>query len=135
MAATTRVLILPEWQNSGSTYWQSRWQALHGFERVQQADRDRLRRPMKRAATYPPQLSTWRAFVCQRLPFPALVPYRTDDAFCTVNRTLAMAAHRGAHWGAEAVSLGNKGHPNGDSGLGDWPEGWRWLQRFAGAVR
>ena len=73
----------------------------------------------------------WRTFVCQRLPFPALVAYRTDDPFCKVNRSLAMAAR----WGAEAVSLGNKGHLNGDSGLGDWPEGWRWLQRFPGAVR
>jgi predicted alpha/beta hydrolase family esterase len=34
----TRVLILPGWQDSGPDHWQSRWQALHGFERVQQAD-------------------------------------------------------------------------------------------------
>ena len=34
----TRVLLLPGWQNSGATHWQSRWQALHGFQRVQQAD-------------------------------------------------------------------------------------------------
>lgn len=32
MAAATRVLILPGWQNSGAAHWQSRWQALHGFE-------------------------------------------------------------------------------------------------------
>ncbi len=69
--------------------------------------------------------------MCQRLPVPALVPYRTDDPFCKVNRTLAMAAHRGA----AAVSLGDKGHLNGDSGLRDWPEGLRWLQRFTDAAR
>ena len=33
-----RVLILPGWQDSGPDHWQSRWQARHGFERVQQAD-------------------------------------------------------------------------------------------------
>ncbi len=33
-----RVLILPGWQNSGPEHWQSRWERLHGFERVQQAD-------------------------------------------------------------------------------------------------
>ena len=38
MQATLRVLILPGWQGSGPAHWQSRWQALHGFERVQQAD-------------------------------------------------------------------------------------------------
>lgn len=33
-----RVLTLPGWLNSGPAHWQSRWEALHGFERVQQAD-------------------------------------------------------------------------------------------------
>jgi predicted alpha/beta hydrolase family esterase len=32
------VLILPGWQNSGPEHWQSRWEALHGFTRVQQHD-------------------------------------------------------------------------------------------------
>ena len=32
------VLILPGWQNSGPQHWQSRWEALHGFTRVQQHD-------------------------------------------------------------------------------------------------
>ena len=38
MTDSQRVLILPGWQNSGPGHWQSRWQALHGFERVEQAD-------------------------------------------------------------------------------------------------
>jgi len=33
-----RVLLLPGWQNSGPGHWQSRWQALHGFHRVEQDD-------------------------------------------------------------------------------------------------
>jgi hypothetical protein len=33
-----REFILPGWQNSGPAHWQSRWEALHGFQRVQQAD-------------------------------------------------------------------------------------------------
>ena len=32
------VLILPGWQNSGPDHWQSRWEALHGYVRVQQHD-------------------------------------------------------------------------------------------------
>jgi predicted alpha/beta hydrolase family esterase len=32
------VLILPGWQNSGPDHWQSRWEALHGYTRVQQSD-------------------------------------------------------------------------------------------------
>ena len=34
----TRVLILPGWQNSGPDHWQSRWERLHGYERVEQHD-------------------------------------------------------------------------------------------------
>ncbi|WP_311222136.1 MULTISPECIES: alpha/beta fold hydrolase [unclassified Acidovorax] len=34
----TRVLILPGWQNSGEGHWQSRWEALHGYQRVEQHD-------------------------------------------------------------------------------------------------
>ena len=182
MPATTRVLILPGWQNSGPTHWQSRWQARHGFERVRQADWDWPRRgdwmaqledavladprptalvahslgchlvaawaahsrhavhitgsllvapPDTARSDMPPQLSTWRVVVRQRLPFPALMACSTDDPFCSIERALEMAAD----WGAEAVSLGGKGHINGDSGLGDWPEGLRFLRRFTGAER
>ena len=35
---TTTVLLLPGWQNSGPTHWQSRWEALHGYTRVQQSE-------------------------------------------------------------------------------------------------
>lgn len=33
-----QVLLLPGWQDSGPDHWQSRWEALHGFRRVPQAD-------------------------------------------------------------------------------------------------
>ena len=32
------VLILPGWQNSGPDHWQSRWEAAHGYTRVEQHD-------------------------------------------------------------------------------------------------
>lgn len=32
------VFILPGWQDSGPAHWQSRWEQLHGYERVQQHD-------------------------------------------------------------------------------------------------
>jgi len=32
------VLILPGWQNSGADHWQSRWERLHGYRRVEQHD-------------------------------------------------------------------------------------------------
>lgn len=38
MTEHARVLILPGWQNSGPAHWQSRWESLHGFIRVEQSD-------------------------------------------------------------------------------------------------
>ena len=32
------VLTLPGWQNSGPLHWQSRWEAAHGYQRVEQHD-------------------------------------------------------------------------------------------------
>ena len=32
------ILILPGWQNSGPDHWQSRWEAQHGYRRVDQHD-------------------------------------------------------------------------------------------------
>jgi uncharacterized protein len=37
-ATGCRVLLLPGWLNSGPLHWQSRWEALHGHHRVEQAD-------------------------------------------------------------------------------------------------
>jgi hypothetical protein len=41
MTSAARTLILPGWQNSGSAHWQSQWEVLHGFSRVEQDDWDR----------------------------------------------------------------------------------------------
>ena len=38
MFGDRRVLILPGWQNSGPSHWQSRWEARYSFQRVDQAD-------------------------------------------------------------------------------------------------
>ena len=38
MKAEPRVLLLPGWLNSDAAHWQSRWEARHGFRRVEQSD-------------------------------------------------------------------------------------------------
>lgn len=174
-----QVLLLPGWLNSGPQHWQSRWEALHGFRRVEQDDWEWPRRgdwmarldqvlleqdqpvllvahslgcqlvaawaahtqhphrvagallvspPDTEREDMPPQLFNWRPIVRQRLPFPALAIVSSDDPYGALARSKAMASD----WGAEVVEIGPRGHINGDSGLGDWPEGLAWLQRLAG---
>ena len=75
----------------------------------------------------PPQLHGWRPAVLGKLPFPATLVYSEDDPFCAPAASLAMAAG----WGAQPHPIGSRGHVNGDSGLGDWPEGRRLLEALS----
>jgi len=135
MTAAHRVFVLPGWMNSGPEHWQSRWERLHGYERVEQADwvwprrgdwMARLDEVLLAAAEspavlvahslgchlvaawaahsshtgrvrgallvappdlecddMPPQVSTWRPIVRQRLPFAATLLYSHSDPYCS----------------------------------------------------
>ena len=115
-----RILLLLGWQDSGPGHWQSRWQALHGFERLQQDD------------WWWPKRADWMTRLQDSLladerpamPFPSTLVLSADDPFSDA----ACGLRTGADWGREIVSLGAAGHVNGDSGLGDWPEGLALLQ-------
>jgi hypothetical protein len=58
-----------------------------------------------------------------RLPFKTIVVASTDDPWCTLPKAQSWAAD----WGAEFESIGLRGHINGESGLGMWPQGRSWL--------
>jgi predicted alpha/beta hydrolase family esterase len=176
------VLVLPGWENSGPTHWQSLWEQQHGDERVEQDDwswpkrgdwMTRLEETLLASDTpallvahslgchlvaawashsqhlgrvraallvappdltrenLPPQLTTWRSTARQALPFPTITVFSEDDPYASVEASRAMAAA----WGSEVISVGARGHINGDSGLHDWPEGRQLLLRLAGVAR
>ncbi|GAB4557412.1 MAG: alpha/beta hydrolase [Rhizobacter sp.] len=175
----SRVLLLPGWLNSDTPHWQSRWEQLHGDQRVEQDDwlwpkrgdwmarleevllqsdkpavlvahslgcqlvaawaahsqhTHRVRAAMLVALPdverddMPPQLTAWRPIQRQSLPFKSMAIVSSDDPYCATDRAAQMAAD----WGSELMSIGARGHINGGSGLGDWPEGRAMLQALAG---
>ncbi|MDP3091869.1 MAG: alpha/beta hydrolase [Nitrospira sp.] len=63
-----------------------------------------------------------------RLPFPALVVASTNDSFGSIGHARACATA----WGSRFVDVGEVGHINADSGIGDWPEGYALFQEFVG---
>ena len=67
----------------------------------------------------PPQLHNWKPIRRSRLPFSSIAVLSSDDPFCSLERGTQMAAD----WGSDVVLAGPRGHLNGGSGLGDWPEG------------
>lgn len=60
------------------------------------------------------------------LPFPSIVVASRNDPFAALDRATMMARH----WGSHLVDVGNAGHVNADSGLGDWPLGITLLDRL-----
>ncbi|MEY2953323.1 MAG: hypothetical protein RLZZ401_1410 [Pseudomonadota bacterium] len=165
-------LILPGWQSSGPDHWQSRWQALHGYVRVEQHDwlrplrgdwmmrldetllalpahesvglvahslgcllvaawasHSRLTARVRSAllvapgdAERPelqPLLPSWSPIPLSRLPFGSLLVASRNDPYCSLDRAQALASA----WGSGFVDLGERGHINAGSSLGDWPDG------------
>jgi len=73
-----------------------------------------------------PLLPSWSPIVRSSLPFKTILVASRDDVHCTFEKADSLACD----WGAELVDLGNAGHINADSGLGDWPQGQALLRRL-----
>jgi len=74
----------------------------------------------------PPNLFNWRPIVRDRLPFASLVVLSSDDPYGSPQR----AARLASEWGSASFSIGERGHINADSGLGDWPQGRELLREL-----
>lgn len=60
------------------------------------------------------------------LPFKALIVASANDPFAQMER----ARHLAQCWKARLVDVGNLGHINSESNLGDWPQGQRLLKEL-----
>ena len=65
------------------------------------------------------QLPSWAPIARQRLPFASTLLGSRSDPYCSAERARALAAD----WGSAFRDMGDCGHLNAESGLGDWPEG------------
>lgn len=74
--------------------------------------------PQLDRADMPAELADFCPMPQQRLPFPSVLIFSTDDPYSDAG----WSARQAAAWGAEPIALGPRGHINAESGLGDWPE-------------
>ena len=79
----------------------------------------------------PPQVAAWRPVPAQPLPFPVTLVFSSNDPYCSATR----AAEFSTQWGATPWPAGACGHVNGESGLGDWPEGLALLAGWGVVLR
>ncbi|WP_372662027.1 RBBP9/YdeN family alpha/beta hydrolase [Hydrogenophaga sp.] len=168
------ILLLPGWQNSGPDHWQSRWEALYGYRRVEQHDWMHPRRGdwlarleevllgcdqpavlvahslgcqlavawaahsqnthrVKAALLVAPPdteredlrtiLPSWAPIPLGKLPFPSVLVVSSNDPYCPLERSQGFAAA----WDSRLLELGEAGHINAETGLGDWQQGALWL--------
>jgi predicted alpha/beta hydrolase family esterase len=66
-----------------------------------------------------PVLTSWAPIALQALPFKTVLLASRNDPFCSYERATTFATA----WGSELIDLGEQGHINAQSGLGDWPAG------------
>ena len=82
------------------------------------------------APSYPKGPTGWTPMPRNRLPFPSIVVASTDDEYATIERARSFADS----WGSTFVDIGDAGHINSASGLGDWPRGRELLAELVGAT-
>jgi hypothetical protein len=68
-------------------------------------------------------LPTWQPIAMQPLPFVSTLVGSHNDPFCRFERAQALAQA----WGSALHDMGDAGHINAESGLGDWSQGLAWL--------
>ncbi|HEX7649554.1 MAG TPA: alpha/beta hydrolase [Noviherbaspirillum sp.] len=77
---------------------------------------------------FPVQVVGFAPMPRKRLPFRAMVVASSDDPWCPLERARDWAND----WGSQFHDIGPRGHINGDSGLGRWEQGQRWLEELQG---
>jgi uncharacterized protein len=68
-------------------------------------------------------LPSWAPISLKPLPVPSVRVASRDDPYCRFERSQCFAAA----WGSRLMDLGNAGHINAETGLGDWSEGHGFL--------
>lgn len=78
------------------------------------------------APSYPSGPTGFAPMPLVRLPFKSIVVTSANDPYVSIARARRFASV----WGSRLVDIGNAGHINGESGLGDWPSGLELLKEL-----
>lgn len=74
----------------------------------------------------PPEARGFGPIPTAPLPFKSMIVASTNDPYILFER----ARHLSECWKTQLINLGNQGHINADSGLGEWIEGQNLLKRL-----
>lgn len=80
--------------------------------------------PDPEGSCFPQEARGFMPIPLQRLPFESIVVASTNDPYGSVEFLNRCADQ----WGSRFISIGEAGHVNADSGLGEWAEGFEILK-------
>lgn len=86
--------------------------------------------PDPSSPAFPPQAMSFADTPQRKFRFPALIVASTDDPY----GALPYVQTRAEQWGCDLKIIGAAGHINGESELGNWPEGLALLREFQSRV-
>jgi len=86
--------------------------------------------PDPRSGAFPEEAQEFADPPAGALRMPSLIVASSNDPF----GTMRYARERAEAWGSDLVDIGAAGHVNGQSGLGDWPDGRTLLTAFAARI-
>lgn len=79
------------------------------------------------ADTYPTGTTGFAPVSLIKLPFRSIMVVSTNDYYVTLDRAQQFADN----WGSEWVNIGDAGHINSTSGLGEWEQGLELLKNLS----
>lgn len=86
--------------------------------------------PDPQGPQFPQDAADFGAEPMDAFSFPSLMVASSDDPYAD----LAFARSHAAAWGSDYVDAGALGHINGESGIGDWPQGRGLLAAFVAGL-
>ncbi|MEZ2132832.1 MULTISPECIES: RBBP9/YdeN family alpha/beta hydrolase [unclassified Sinorhizobium] len=87
--------------------------------------------PDPKSEVFPAEAADFADVPRDKFRFPSLIVASSDDPYGEIEYARA----RAAQWGSGIVEAGPLGHINGQSGLGDWPNGWALFHAFAAGTK
>ncbi|GAA3963723.1 RBBP9/YdeN family alpha/beta hydrolase [Mucilaginibacter dorajii] len=78
------------------------------------------------APSYPPGTTGFAPMLLNKLPFKTIAVMSTNDFYVSPQRAEQFANA----WGSKLINIGDAGHINGASNLGEWEEGLEFLREL-----
>ena len=87
--------------------------------------------PDIQSESFPKEAAGFKPFIQSKFPFPSVIVASRNDPYATYE----FSGHLAEQWGSKLVDVGEKGHINLQSNLGEWEEGFQLFKSYYESLR